>query len=68
MIVKGSANRKALMKTFAKAQVLCMPLRNRLSLEMLQTATAPTGAMVTLAGLLIDENQRVLDINDPIPG
>jgi len=29
----------------------------------------PTGAMVTLAGLAIDENQRVLDENDdPIPG
>jgi fumarate reductase flavoprotein subunit len=34
-----------------------------------RTDSMPSGAMVTLAGLVIDENQRVLDDNDdPIPG
>jgi len=34
-----------------------------------RTDSMPSGAMVTLAGLVIDENQRVLDENDdPIPG
>jgi succinate dehydrogenase/fumarate reductase flavoprotein subunit len=61
--------KKGVDEDFAKDPSLMHPIMKPPFFGMVTSSEISAGAMVTLAGLLIDENQRVLDDNDdPIPG
>jgi fumarate reductase flavoprotein subunit len=61
--------KKGVDEDFGKDPSLMHPIVNPPFFGTVTMNNLTAGAMVTLAGLLIDENQRVLDNNDePIPG
>jgi len=61
--------KKGVDEDFSKDPSLMHPIVKPPFFGMVTTNDSAAGAMVTLAGLLIDGNQRVLDDNDdPIPG